>query len=138
MRGAKCRATGWAFVLFFSLHKQRKLQNGGHLLLHSILLIANARADPDAQSRPDTSKPEGRPSHIPKPAYFGASINPADAMKGSGDDPNLGRPMETARREVQLPPGLSKVEFERAMEDLRGLVGAEHVQINDGPLNDGR
>ncbi|KAL8279162.1 hypothetical protein RQP46_008418 [Phenoliferia psychrophenolica] len=84
----------------------------------------------------DTSKPEGRPQTIARPAWFGSSINPAVPMAGSEDSPNPIK-TETARREVTLPPGIGKMEFELAMDDLRSLIGAEHVQINDGPLNDG-
>jgi hypothetical protein len=47
-------------------------------------------------------------------------------MEGSGDAPNPVK-TETAQREVKLPPGIGQREFERAMEDLRSLVGAEHV-----------
>lgn len=68
---------------------------------------------------------------------WGSSINPAVPMAVGSDAPNLGRPTETARRAITLPPNLSKVEFERAIEDLKAVIGAEHVTINDGPLNDG-
>lgn len=57
---------------------------------------------------------------------WGSSINPAIAMEGSGDSSNPVK-VNTARREVTLPPGIGQVEFARAMDDLRGLIGAEHV-----------
>lgn len=45
--------------------------------------------------------------------------------------------VSTAKRTVTLPPNVGKQEFERAISDLCGLLGTEHVAINDGPLNDG-
>ena len=58
-------------------------------------------------------------------------MNPATALANSGQSPNPVK-TETARREVTLPPGLSTIEFYRAIEDLKGLIGAQHVVRNRG------
>ncbi|GAA6003646.1 FAD-binding oxidoreductase [Rhodotorula paludigena] len=89
----------------------------------------------------DTGKAEGRPDKVDRPSWFGSSINPAEAiakdpLKGDEFKPNVG-PVDTQKRQVTYPPNFTQETFERAMGDLRRTLGAQHVEINDGPLNDG-
>ncbi|OIW27080.1 glycolate oxidase [Coniochaeta ligniaria NRRL 30616] len=44
---------------------------------------------------------------------------------------------DTRKTGLVLPPDTSKEDFERAISDLQSKIGAEHVQINDKPLDDG-
>lgn len=80
----------------------------------------------------DTMKPEGRPDTVLRPSYWGGSLNPALSVPA---DPAV--QVASGKREIRLPPGMNKAQFERAMDDLRGLIGAENVELNDVPLNDG-
>ncbi|GAA5999943.1 hypothetical protein JCM10207_005982 [Rhodosporidiobolus poonsookiae] len=78
---------------------------------------------------------------IERPSWFGSSLNPAEAiakdpLEGHEFKPAVGTP-ETAKRQVTLPPDFSQETFERAIADLRAILGAEHVEINDVPLNSG-
>lgn len=44
---------------------------------------------------------------------------------------------ETRKTGLRLPPDTSLEEFENAISDLRGKIGAENVEVNDKPLDDG-
>ncbi|GAA5948617.1 hypothetical protein JCM21900_005191 [Sporobolomyces salmonicolor] len=78
---------------------------------------------------------------IPRPSWFGSSLDPAiaiatDPMEGSEFRPNVGN-VEVEKRVVTLPPDFSMETFTRAIEDLRGMIGHDFVVVSDGPLNSG-
>ncbi|GAA5887883.1 hypothetical protein JCM5296_001797 [Sporobolomyces johnsonii] len=78
---------------------------------------------------------------IPRPSWFGSSLDPAtaiatDPMEGSEFRPNVGN-VETDKRVVTLPPDFSMETFTRAIDDLRGMIGHDYVVVSDGPLNSG-
>jgi hypothetical protein len=84
---------------------------------------------------PPTASAEGRPATIDRPSYFGCHMNPATVIGGSGDP--LNPHVATEKREVILPPGIEKAQFDQAIQDLRNQIGEEWVELNDVPLNDG-
>ncbi|GAA5862613.1 hypothetical protein JCM8547_003489 [Rhodosporidiobolus lusitaniae] len=78
---------------------------------------------------------------VERPSWFGSSLNPAiaiatDPLEGREFKPAVGE-VATEKREPTLPPNFSKETFERAIADLRKILGDEHVEINDVPLNGG-
>lgn len=58
-------------------------------------------------------------------------------MEGSEFRSSVSSNPSTAKREPTLPPGFSREAFDRAIDDLRGAIGADYVEINDVPLNAG-
>ncbi|GEM09962.1 alcohol oxidase [Rhodotorula toruloides] len=90
----------------------------------------------------NTSKEEGRPMRVDRPSWFGSSLDPAVAisaepMEGSEFRASISSTPSTTKREPTLPPGFSREAFDRAIDDLRGAIGADFVEINDVPLNAG-
>ncbi|GAA5887884.1 hypothetical protein JCM6882_000786 [Rhodosporidiobolus microsporus] len=72
---------------------------------------------------------------IDRPSWFGSSLDPAVAiakepLEGREFKPAVGTP-ETAKRQVTYPPNFGKETFEKAIDELRKILGAENVQIND-------
>lgn len=61
-------------------------------------------------------------------------MNPATVLGNSGD-PTI--PEKTARRNVVIPPNLDQATFTRALDELRTLLPADAVELNDVPLNNG-
>lgn len=86
---------------------------------------------------PNMASVEARPRTIDRPSYFGSHMDPAAAhvINGSGDP--LNDHVNTAPREVKLPPGIDLPTFNKAIEQLRAAVGDEWVELNDVPLNSG-
>ncbi|GAA6044162.1 hypothetical protein JCM8097_003728 [Rhodosporidiobolus ruineniae] len=105
--------------------------------------MGNVEYSKQARNHGDTSKPEGRPDRIERPSWFGSSLDPAVAIS---EDPLEGREFkmsitgkaDTQTREPTYPPNFTKATFEKAIEELRGILGgAEYVEVNDKPLNSG-
>lgn len=40
-------------------------------------------------------------------------------------------------RHLRLPPDVDRATFDKAIQELRQAIGAEHVTLVDGPLEDG-
>ncbi|KAL8293539.1 hypothetical protein RQP46_000240 [Phenoliferia psychrophenolica] len=80
-------------------------------------------------SFPNMASAEARPRKIDRPVYFGSHMDPASVIKGSGDP--LNPHVNTAPREVKLPPGVDLPTFTAAIKKLRAQVGHEWVELND-------
>jgi hypothetical protein len=84
-------------------------------------------------SHPSTAAPEGRSPKVDRPEWHSRGLFPVsnspfyeEAVKNRHDP-----------RAIVLPPECDEPRFAEAMVDLHDVLGAEHVELNDGPLVDG-
>lgn len=47
------------------------------------------------------------------------------------------KPINSRRRLPVIPLGIERDKFLEALDDLRGQLGAQNVEVNDKPLRDG-
>lgn len=47
------------------------------------------------------------------------------------------KPLNPRKRLPVVPKGIEESQFLAALDDLRGILGAENVEVNDKPLRDG-
>ncbi len=91
-------------------------------------------AQQTSEPRPSTASFEGRPQKIHRPTWHAKGLFP-DKTWPLFEEANANK-QQSGKRTLVCPPDVSEPELRQALADLEVQIGAENVEINDGPLID--